>query len=183
MTIDRQHIKRLIKSYSGRPSLQLLLGKTGLVGVEIGVQYGINAHRLLSNCDIKKLYLVDHYGIYPSARHPEVSAVTEEEAKEIEEYAHELLHKFDDRIEWVKLLSSDAACLFDNDSLDFVYIDGDHRYETVKKDIDLYYPKVKSGGLFAGHDFKSMEPGVVNAVKEKFSEGFQNASWDWWVFK
>ena len=38
------------------------------------------------------------------------------------------------------------------EKLDFVYIDGNHAYEYVKKDIGLYYPKLKKGGVIGGHD-------------------------------
>lgn len=51
------------------------------------------------------------------------------------------------------VMSSDiAASLFTPYSLDFVFIDADHRYSYVKKDIAMWLPKVKSGGIIAGHD-------------------------------
>jgi hypothetical protein len=37
--------------------------------------------------------------------------------------------------------------------LDFIYIDGRHDYAGVKEDVEAWYPKLKEGGLFAGHDF------------------------------
>lgn len=39
--------------------------------------------------------------------------------------------------------------------LDFVWIDGDHRYEGVKMDVELYAPKVRVGGMMAFHDYFS----------------------------
>tara|TARA_B100000287_G_C20626358_1_gene777985 strand:+ start:401 stop:973 length:573 start_codon:yes stop_codon:yes gene_type:complete len=59
---------------------------------------------------------------------------------------------------------------FENESIDFVYIDADHSYEGVKRDIQLYLPKLKKNGLMAGHDYHEVWPGVVRAVDEIFGE-------------
>ena len=66
----------------------------------------------------------------------------------------------------IRLPSELAAKLYPNDSLDFVFIDGNHSYESVKLDIESWYPKVKSGGILAGHDYDTIWPGVTKAVKE-----------------
>lgn len=50
---------------------------------------------------------------------------------------------------------------------DMVFIDGDHEYEEVKRDIALWRPLVKKGGLLSGHDYKAW-PGVTKAVDEIF---------------
>jgi len=42
--------------------------------------------------------------------------------------------------------------LFKDDSLDMVFIDADHIYDFVKKDIQVWYSKVKNGGILCGHD-------------------------------
>lgn len=66
--------------------------------------------------------------------------------------------------------SSAEATWFDDGSLDFVFIDADHRYEGVSRDIDAWAPKVKRGGILAGHDFIDYQDfGVVRAVCERFS--------------
>ena len=49
--------------------------------------------------------------------------------------------------------SVDAAASFSDESLDWAYIDGDHTYEAVKRDLDAYYRIVKSGGFLAGDDY------------------------------
>lgn len=56
-------------------------------------------------------------------------------------------------------------------SLDFVYIDAQHHYEAVREDLALWYPKLRVGGLFAGHDYLDGEVdgdrfGVKRAVDE-----------------
>ena len=57
-----------------------------------------------------------------------------------------------------------VAELYENESLDFVFIDGNHIYEAVKADINAWFPKIKKGGVLAGHDYQF--PGVRRAVDE-----------------
>ena len=52
----------------------------------------------------------------------------------------------------------------DDDSLDVVYIDGDHSYGSVLQDINLWYPKIKQNGFLCGHDYDPNHPGVIKAV-------------------
>lgn len=68
-------------------------------------------------------------------------------------------------------LSWDGAALYGDASLDYVYIDADHHYEPVCRDIDAWLPKVKPGGIIAGHDFCPYTGyGVIQAVTERFEK-------------
>jgi predicted O-methyltransferase YrrM len=53
----------------------------------------------------------------------------------------------------MRTTSEEASSHFEDESLDFVYIDGDHTYNAVTLDLEKWYPKVKKGGLFYGHDY------------------------------
>lgn len=66
--------------------------------------------------------------------------------------------------------SFDRAKDFEDKSIDFCFIDANHTYEFVKKDIAAYLPKMKPGGVIAGHDFNLHHPGVIQAVSEAFVE-------------
>lgn len=66
----------------------------------------------------------------------------------------------------MRMTSEQASKHFKDESLDFVFIDANHEYEEVKKDIIAWYPKVKKGGIFAGHDYSDTWQGVVKAVNE-----------------
>jgi hypothetical protein len=66
--------------------------------------------------------------------------------------------------------------------VDMVFLDVTHLYETVKRDIDLWYPAVRSGGLFCGHDYSDIWPGVMKAVNERFGKPKQCGS-IWYVTK
>jgi predicted O-methyltransferase YrrM len=67
----------------------------------------------------------------------------------------------------IKMSSRDAARTFDDNSLDFVFIDAAHDYESVREDIYAWFPKLTPGGILAGHD--KTWPGVVKAVNEFLS--------------
>ena len=141
-----------------RPSLDLLKGKKGLIGAEIGVQSGVNAKWMLKNLDIEKLYLIDPYEAYPSNNKNQTLIGPFSKGKKA---AKKALKAYEDKIEWVYKYSWDAIDSFSNQYFDFVYIDGDHREEAVLIDMN-YAKKVKLGGLLCGHDwrFPSVQSGI-----------------------
>jgi predicted O-methyltransferase YrrM len=100
--------------------------------------------------------------------------------------ARHRLAPYQDKIVWVKK-PSEAAAKNIPDDLDFVYIDGNHNYEFVKKDVELYYPKIKEGGILGGHNFEINFMGVPKAVIEFTArKGLKlegKAPSDWWVEK
>lgn len=69
----------------------------------------------------------------------------------------------------IKAKSIDAAKLYEDESLDFVFIDACHSYECVVEDIRAWYPKVKKDGIISGHDYNDSWPGVVRAVNENIN--------------
>ena len=75
----------------------------------------------------------------------------------------------------IKLSSVEASKLYLDKSLDFVYIDAAHEYESVKADISAWLPKLKSGAILGGHDYLgTTEDGVTRAVNEFIGIGFNN---------
>jgi hypothetical protein len=170
-----------------RPSLLQLRGKKKLVGAEIGVQKGNNARNMLKVLHIKKLYLIDPYKPYEEKR-----AVTVNETKRWWIEATHKLQQWEQKTVWIRKKSGAASKQIKDNELDFVYIDGSHLPEDVKKDIILYTPKVKIGGLIAGHDYNLKRVRLV--VNEMFGdkvitgnckkEGEQKGkSIDWWIWK
>lgn len=66
--------------------------------------------------------------------------------------------------------SFDRAREFDDNSIDFCFIDANHTYPFASRDIAAYLPKMKKGGIIAGHDYNLCHPGVMQAVNEAFVE-------------
>lgn len=149
--------------------------KKDLICVEIGVDYGLNAKTLLKPLPIKKIYLIDPH-------QQELDSVLVEERYKS---AKKLLRKYKDKIEFIRKSSSEAIKDIP-DNIDFIYIDGSHEYEQVKKDIEVYYLKIKKGGIIGGHDSWASEIGACKAVLE-FAENnnleLYGKITDWWIIK
>tara|TARA_R100000081_G_C4803585_1_gene165871 strand:+ start:515 stop:1009 length:495 start_codon:yes stop_codon:yes gene_type:complete len=79
-------------------------------------------------------------------------------------YNNNISEKYKDRLIAIEAISIDGAQHIKNKSLDLVFIDADHSYNWVKKDIDAYKPKIKPGGYLTGHDIDYT--GVNKAVNE-----------------
>lgn len=65
----------------------------------------------------------------------------------------------------IRKTSIEAAKDFEDNYFDFIFIDAAHDYESVKQDLLTWYPKLKNGGIFAGHDYAPFW-GVYQAVNE-----------------
>jgi len=126
---------------------------------ELGVDVGNNASVLLDVFKPSKCYLIDNFWYNGKLE------------ERIENYLG--------RINGVELLvgdSSEQLGTLSDDSLDFIYIDADHTYEGVKRDIDVAHKKIKKGGIiqfndYCRYDYKlGMYYGVVDAVNEFLQE-------------
>ena len=82
--------------------------------------------------------------------------------------SQELLNGFN--VEFIRETSMSAVKLFQDRSLDFVYIDGDHRYDFIRDDLAGWSKKVRSGGILSGHDYYKYGLDVVRAVHEYVKE-------------
>ena len=136
-------------------------GHKPLIGAEIGVSEGTHAKEILSFLNIKQLVLVDPWESYIGSY-----GVAEDD---LENRYKKTLNKFsnNNKVKIIKDYSVNAAKMFDDEYFDFVYIDGDHSYEAVIKDLDSWYPKLKEYGVMCGDDYgKAGGKGVVKAVSE-----------------
>ncbi len=97
--------------------------------------------------------------------------------------AHESFNKFVLPLEEVALIelpSSEAHKFIKEDSLDFVYIDGNHGYEAIKQDIINWLPKIKDGGFIGGHDYRWVDKG--NAINNTQRALYETIGTPEWVF-
>lgn len=163
-------------------TLQYEIRKLGdsIKGVELGVWTGFNMAHLLEDCsNITKLYGIDPYLPYQDWNR----YIDERMMAEAKQTALNNIAEFGERGELLVTTSEEAAKTLEG--LDFIFIDGDHSFEMCYKDLNLWFDKVRPGGLFSGHDFTL--PGVNKALKqfrdEKNITGFfkviPNDVWYW----
>lgn len=84
-------------------------------------------------------------------------------------------------IDLIAVTPNEAAAI--DGPVDFVYIDAAHDYESVKADIAAWWPKVKPGGILAGHDYCEAWPGVKKAVDEAFPNRQLTSKSVWFTIK
>lgn len=119
------------------------------IAAEIGTQRGENAFQIARRLFLEKLYCIDPY-IYQEGWFDRAN-VSNSKHEANYQAAKKKLEKIN--VVFHKMTSEEAVKNIENRSLDFLYIDGRHDYQSVINDIILWYPKVKYGGIIAGHDY------------------------------
>ena len=158
-----------------RPSIEIARQCLGpiVTGAEIGVLGGGHACTMLGNWPrLRRLHLVDSYG-----------GITDKDPKFVE-----FAKRFDSersRITWHIKTSMEAAEDFGDGSLDFVYIDANHKYVNVSLDLRAWWPKVRPGGVLCGHDY--FTHGAVKKAVDDWAATNDlyvfSTDPDWWIFK
>ena len=138
-----------------------ILGKD-VVGCEIGVSFGLNLIYTLDTVpNISKVYAIDPFMPYEDGPG---KFVTQENSNNTKASFLDNIKEYEDRVVFINKTADDAHTDIEDNSLDYIFIDGDHSYGAVTRDIANYYSKVKSGGVVSGHDI-SWE-GVKQALIE-----------------
>jgi predicted O-methyltransferase YrrM len=140
------------------------------VGAELGVQTGYLYFHLLETFPELNLYGVDIW-----------LGKTRAQYKQMEKDVLKRAQKIGNRAVIQKMYTNKAVHLHADGSLDFVFIDADHSYGGVKRDIIDWWPKLKIGATMMGHDCE------VSGVKRALGEHFDNWETDvdqvWYVRK
>jgi predicted O-methyltransferase YrrM len=136
------------KDYRGAYLLYLIEKNNFKTMAEVGVKFGRTTFFLLDNSPDLVIYSID----------TDISMFYNNEVKE----------KYKDRLIPIQGFSYDVANQLLDNSMDLIFIDADHSYNSVKKDILEYTPKLKDHGILAGHDIDY--PGVNKAVNELIKE-------------
>lgn len=145
--------------------------------VEIGCFSGVSTETFLQFNPIK-LYAIDIWGLNPSYRDCKWLPGGQPNFNVIESTFREMAKNYDN-VEIIKNFSKYASFGFHDKSLDFVYIDGEHKHTAITEDIEHWLPKVKIGGYISGHDGKQSP--VINAVRKILKvetvQLFDDTSW------
>ena len=154
-----------------------------IVGAEIGVFTGDGAIGTLECCstlNIARFYLIDPYQEY--------GEFNQQKLDEVFPIANSRLRKHGNKVIplWMPSHIAHNSIL---EQLDFVYIDGDHSYQGVKSDCNIYYDKVKTGGVIGGHDyilgggrFEVLVRAVDELIECKNAQ-LHYVSPEWWIIK
>lgn len=144
-----------------RKDLYVLFSELGFyTGCEVGVRSGKNACQMFNKIPELTLHCVDLWRPFIDVQSRRSHRVNYHLAKKnLKEYIE------DERAKIIRKSSIDAVKKFEDGSLDFVYIDANHRFDFVMQDIIKWSKKVRVGGIVSGHDYyKSDKYGVKLAV-------------------
>lgn len=142
----------------------------GAEAVEIGTFKGRSARAIVDYMDFSqggRLYCVDPYETYPD---PGVADAATESWDSVFLVASRNLSGVGCMVVQFRESSTRAALRFHDQTIDMIFIDGDHSYSSVLADITAWERTVKPGGLICGHDY-NVHPGVKPAVDESFQFG------------
>jgi SAM-dependent methyltransferase len=163
--IDLSQSSPIIIRYSRYNIPELFKELNFTSGAEIGTEHGRYAERLCNVIPNLKLYCIDPYLVYPyydgQKEQKEVNKFYEEAERRLAPFNHEIL----------KMTSMEAVKNFEPNSLDFVFVDGNHFFEYVVNDIIHWSRIVKPGGIIYGHDYSLTDFHVKQAV-----DAFMDAS-------
>lgn len=134
-------------------------------GAEIGTDQGEYAEVLLKTIPNLKLFCVDPWQAqaYAPGEQPESG---EDQAFFDKRYQETLDRLNGYKLIIYKLTSMEALSAFNDNSLDFVYIDGNHDFLNVTQDIHFWLKKVRPGGIISGHDYCKYPFRKYNHVKK-----------------
>lgn len=141
------------------PKLALSAEKSMMTGVELGVAAGRNAERLLSANPTLTLICIDRWG---GDRNHNLDEMVE---------AYKRLDRFGERAVILRGSFDQYAVYFPDEYFDFVYVDGyAHTGQDAGNTLRKWWPLVKAGGVFSGHDYHPDYQPTIDAVNAFFDE-------------
>jgi hypothetical protein len=129
------------------------------VCAEIGTFEGYFAEKILYFTNPKKLHLIDPW---TDLKYDNAPNQGENRYQNVLELLNQKINR--GQVVIHRGYSHEVCNNFEDNYFDWIYIDGNHQYEFVKKDLELYYPKVKMGGFITGDDYGQKD--VKKAVDE-----------------
>jgi hypothetical protein len=162
INVGRQHLVD-VEGMVGSVALSKLFAELNFnKGVEVGVDRGLFSEILCKDNPKLELYGVDPWisGAFPKGNPYRLEqryfdGCYEESVKRLEPYNATIIKK----------TSMDALEDFEDDSLDFVYIDANHDFVNFTLDLHHWIKKVRMGGIVSGHDYAYYSYSKFNHVK------------------
>jgi predicted O-methyltransferase YrrM len=155
--------------YAGDFEILLEFSKDKEIIVELGTARGLGAMVLSSNGGT--VYTIDNCDRIDRSAHLTTALETEEERDDW----HRILGDYLANWRNIKLIRSDtseSANIFEDSSVDLLFIDGDHRYFGIERDYDAWIDKVKEDGIILFHDCdEAIHPDVYRFCRNKEIDG------------
>ena len=155
-----------------RGGLIKLLGKAGMKkGAEIGVAYGKFSAHICKYIPEIELICVDPWETYllnPRATN---------QRSHDENYARAQETLKGHNVKFLKMKSLQASALVEDEYLDFVYIDGNHKFDYVMLDLILWSRKVRKGGIISGHDYYNFRRAEVVPAVDAYVKAHKIKKW------
>lgn len=153
------------------------------LGVEIGVFKGPTFKHLVTSCPNLQLIGVDVF--YPDKDWRRQNITTTEELNKQPptrwyQGLIEFAEQYPDRAILWRDFSNKAHTRVKDDTLDFVFIDASHDFDSVYEDIELWSPKVKKGGYVIGHDIDYL---TVRMAVQSHRSKYETAQDNVWFYK
>lgn len=161
-----------------------LLSVFAETGYKVGVEIGVNNGRF-AQAMCERIPGLEYYGIDPYNRYDDFQIGSTGQMENSYQKAIKKIEPYNARI--IKEFSALAYSQFENGSVDFVYVDGNHEFNYVISDILLWLPKIRKGGVMAGHDYLPPVKDAVDfclksmRIKQWFILGERDPSWFWSV--
>ena len=140
---------------SNRHELPLVLNRRGLVGTaaEVGVRAGEFSESILERWKGHRLISVDPWAEAPDDDYVDIANVGRKQHEKLLEATQSRLARFGERSSIWRMTGDEAAERVARHSLDFVYLDARHDQSSVERDLATWLPRVRPGGIIAGHDY------------------------------
>ena len=146
-----------------RPSTLVGLNRDGMYkifadkgftkGCEVGVREGNNSFSMLSLIPGLHLVLVDPYMVY-EYRKLKKRNKWKWDLPTMDKIRHKAIRRLGkSNVRWLMTTSELASKCVEDESLDFVYIDGNHSFDFITQDLQFWFPKIRKGGIISGHDY------------------------------
>ncbi|MBO1351894.1 MAG: class I SAM-dependent methyltransferase [Hormoscilla sp. GUM202] len=155
------------------------------VCAEIGVDKGEFSQKIIDRVQPTKLHTIDpwKYEEGETYQRSRYGGKRGENQVNMDRRYEAVVERFRSQIESDRVIihrgySHEVCSEFQSNYFDWIYIDGNHLYEFVKQDLELYYRTVKEGGLITGDDYRDggwWQGGVKKAVDEFVAKGFVEA--------
>jgi len=137
--------------------------------VEIGVWDGCFSQQILNEMEPKRLFLIDPWEYMPVYTDRYYGGLIAKNQEDMDTVFRSVINRFNlcSNVTIIRKMSHNAVNMFEDEYIDWVYIDGNHSYAFVLNDLNMFVTKVKTGGCLVGDDYNYWE--VKKAVNKFIS--------------